>query len=157
MPIQFIEVTEVSRELELDKKRTSMTTASGFYCCIIGSRQTSDFFEYDFDGMSAAAAFRRAGERGIDVARLRTAAALAIADLRITQVVAAAFARLMTDKLENGDANARKGYIRSIINAIEVDDKAVRSMAARISCKPSLPANRPRTETFVVLYANGAP
>src|SRR5665811_1300590 len=35
-----------------------------------------------------------------------------------------AFARLMTEKLDNGDTNARKGYIRSIVDAIEVDDKA---------------------------------
>jgi len=37
-----------------------------------------------------------------------------------------AFARLMTEKLDNGDTNARKGYIRSIVDAIEVDDKAIR-------------------------------
>ncbi len=32
----------------------------------------------------------------------------------------------MTEKLDNGDTNARKGYIRSIGDAIEVDDKAIR-------------------------------
>jgi site-specific DNA recombinase len=37
-----------------------------------------------------------------------------------------AFARLMTEKLDNGDTNARKGYIRSIVDAVEVDDKAIR-------------------------------
>jgi hypothetical protein len=37
-----------------------------------------------------------------------------------------AFARLMTENLDNGDTNARKGYIRSIVDAIEVDDKAIR-------------------------------
>jgi site-specific DNA recombinase len=37
-----------------------------------------------------------------------------------------AFARLMTEKLNNGDTNARKSYIRSIVDAIEVDDKAIR-------------------------------
>ena len=37
-----------------------------------------------------------------------------------------AFARLMTEKLDNGDTNARKVYIRSIVDAIEVDDKAIR-------------------------------
>lgn len=37
-----------------------------------------------------------------------------------------AFARLMTEKLDNGDTNARKGYIRSIVDAIEVDDQAIR-------------------------------
>jgi hypothetical protein len=34
-----------------------------------------------------------------------------------------AFARLMTKKLDDGDTNARKGHIRSIVDAIEVDDK----------------------------------
>jgi site-specific DNA recombinase len=37
-----------------------------------------------------------------------------------------AFARLMTQKLDDGDTNARKGYIRSIVDAMEVDDKAIR-------------------------------
>jgi len=42
-----------------------------------------------------------------------------------------AFARLMTDKLDNGDTNARKGYIRSIVDAIEVDDRAVRIIGSK--------------------------
>jgi len=42
-----------------------------------------------------------------------------------------AFARLMTEKLENGDTNARKGYIRSIVDAIEVDDEAVRIVGSK--------------------------
>jgi site-specific DNA recombinase len=37
-----------------------------------------------------------------------------------------AIAQLMIDKLDNGDTNARKSYIRSIVDAIEIDDKAVR-------------------------------
>lgn len=42
-----------------------------------------------------------------------------------------AFARLMTDKLNAGDTNARKGYIRSIVDAVEVDDHAVRIMGSK--------------------------
>ena len=42
-----------------------------------------------------------------------------------------AFARLMADKLDNGDTNARKGYIHSIIDAVEVDDKAVRIVGSK--------------------------
>jgi site-specific DNA recombinase len=42
-----------------------------------------------------------------------------------------AFARLMTDNLDNGDTNARKGYIRSIIDAVEVDDEAVRIIGSK--------------------------
>ncbi|MBN8968403.1 MAG: hypothetical protein J0G95_08065 [Rhizobiales bacterium] len=42
-----------------------------------------------------------------------------------------AFARLMNDKLDAGDTNARKGYIHSIIDAVEVDDHAVRIIGSR--------------------------
>jgi hypothetical protein len=42
-----------------------------------------------------------------------------------------AFARLMTEKLDTGDTNARKSYIRSIVDAIEVDDKAIRIIGSR--------------------------
>jgi hypothetical protein len=37
----------------------------------------------------------------------------------------------MTDKLHNGDTNARNGYIRSIIDAVEVDDKAIRIIGSK--------------------------
>ncbi|NBR12509.1 MAG: recombinase family protein, partial [Alphaproteobacteria bacterium] len=37
-----------------------------------------------------------------------------------------AFARLMQDKLENGDIQARKAYLRAVISTIEVDDHAIR-------------------------------
>ena len=46
------------------------------------------------------------------------------------------FARLMIDKLENGDVNGRKAYIRAVISAIEVGDKTVRI----IGCKDVLQA-----------------
>ena len=42
-----------------------------------------------------------------------------------------AFARLMTEKLDNGDTNARRSYIRSILDAIEVDDNAIRILGSR--------------------------
>jgi site-specific DNA recombinase len=42
-----------------------------------------------------------------------------------------AFARLMNEKLESADTNARKDYIRSIIDAIEVDDKAIRIIGSK--------------------------
>jgi site-specific DNA recombinase len=42
-----------------------------------------------------------------------------------------AFARLMTEKLDTGDTTARKTYIRSIVDAIEVDDKAIRIIGSR--------------------------
>jgi site-specific DNA recombinase len=42
-----------------------------------------------------------------------------------------AFARLMTEKLDVGDTNAHKGYIRSIVDAVEVDDNAVRIIGSK--------------------------
>ena len=42
-----------------------------------------------------------------------------------------AFARLMNEKLDTGDTNARRTYIRSIIDAIEVDDKAIRIIGSK--------------------------
>jgi len=41
-----------------------------------------------------------------------------------------AFARLMSEKLEAGDTNTRKAYIRSIIDA-EVDDRAIRIVGSK--------------------------
>lgn len=45
--------------------------------------------------------------------------------------LAKSFGRLMTEKLDNGDTNTRKGYIRSIIDAVKVDDQAVRIIGSR--------------------------
>lgn len=37
----------------------------------------------------------------------------------------------MSDKLSAGDTNTRKGYIRSIIDAVEVDDRTIRIIGSR--------------------------
>ena len=42
-----------------------------------------------------------------------------------------AFARLMNEKLDSDDTSARKAYIRSIVDAIEVDDKAIRIIGSK--------------------------
>ena len=42
-----------------------------------------------------------------------------------------AFAHLMNEKLDTADTNARKGYIHSIIDAIEVDDNAIRIIGSK--------------------------
>jgi DNA invertase Pin-like site-specific DNA recombinase len=42
-----------------------------------------------------------------------------------------AFARLMNAKLDAADTNARKGYINSIIDAVEVDDQAIRIIGSK--------------------------
>ena len=67
------------------------------------------------------------------------------------------FARLMTEKLDTGDTNARKAYIRSIIDAIEVDDTAIRIIGSKDVLQAVIAGKQPRTGMFVVLYANGAP
>jgi hypothetical protein len=41
-------------------------------CSPIRSREVSDFLEYHLNGTSAAAAFRRTAERGVDLAHPRT-------------------------------------------------------------------------------------
>jgi hypothetical protein len=46
------------------------------------------------------------------------------------------FARLMTDKLENGDVNGRKAYVHAVVIAIEVGDKTIRM----VGCKATLQA-----------------
>ena len=42
-----------------------------------------------------------------------------------------AFARLMNAKLDAGDTNTRKGYINSIIDAVEVDDQTIRIIGSK--------------------------
>ena len=42
-----------------------------------------------------------------------------------------AFARLMNEKLDTADTTTRKGYIHSIIDAVEVDDKTIRIVGSR--------------------------
>jgi site-specific DNA recombinase len=37
----------------------------------------------------------------------------------------------MSDKLDHGDTNTRKGYIRSIIDAVEVDEAAIRIVGSK--------------------------
>jgi site-specific DNA recombinase len=44
----------------------------------------------------------------------------------ITPERVAAFADLMREKLDSGDMQARKAYLRSVITAIQVDDHKVR-------------------------------
>jgi hypothetical protein len=65
-------------------------------------------------------------ERAYDRARAQCGAVAMIDSAKID-----AFARLMTEKLDNGDNNARKGYIRSIVDVIEVDDTAVRIIGSK--------------------------
>ena len=61
----------------------------------------------------ATAAFERA--------RAESGAVTKIDPIRID-----AFARLVNEKLDTGDVNVRRAYIRSVIDGIEIDDNAVR-------------------------------
>jgi hypothetical protein len=47
----------------------------------------------------------------------------------------------MTEKLDNGDTNVRKGYTRSIVDAVEVDDKAIRKIGNKDVLQAVTPAN----------------
>jgi hypothetical protein len=56
-------------------------------------------------------------ERILDTALPRT---------QITPMRLAAFSALMRDKLDNGDIQARKAYLRAMVSRIEVGDKNIR-------------------------------
>jgi site-specific DNA recombinase len=73
----------------------------------------------------------KGGKAALDRARSQCGRAISIDAEKID-----VFARLMIDKLENGDVNGRKAYIRALISAIEVGDKTVRI----IGCKDVLQA-----------------
>ena len=62
----------------------------------------------------------------LERARAQCATATAIDPIKID-----AFARLMTEKLDTGDTQARKAYIRSVVNAVEVGDRAIRIVGSK--------------------------
>jgi len=61
---------------------------------------------------------------------------------------------LLSERLDEGDANARRGYIASVISRIEVGDGIVRLPARRIRWPNS---SSVATKKLAVLYADGAP
>ena len=65
-------------------------------------------------------------ERDLARATMDRIADQALARADITPERIASFAALMRDKLDNGDIQARKSYLRSVISRIEVDDQVVR-------------------------------
>ncbi|MBV8770602.1 MAG: recombinase family protein, partial [Hyphomicrobiales bacterium] len=71
--------------------------------------------------ISSLKAERERIRAALDRAQAQTDTAMAIDAEKIQ-----AFSRLMTEKLDNGDVNSRKSYIRAIVSAEEVDDHAVR-------------------------------
>ena len=69
---------------------------------------------------------RERAKVALDHARAQCGTAVAIDAGKID-----AFARLMNEKLDTADTNTRKGYIHSIIDFIEVDDKAIRIVGSK--------------------------
>lgn len=75
---------------------------------------------------AALKAQRERAKAALDHARAQCGMAAAINAEKIDT-----FARLMNAKLDAGDTNARKGYINSIIDAVEVDDQAIRIIGSK--------------------------
>jgi site-specific DNA recombinase len=69
---------------------------------------------------------RERAKAALDHARAQSGTAAAIDAGKID-----AFARLMNGKLDTAEANTRKGYIRSIIDAVEVDETAIRIVGSK--------------------------
>ena len=74
----------------------------------------------------ALKAQRERAKAALDQARVQCGTSAAIDARKID-----AFARLMNEKLDAGDTNTRKTYIRSIIDAVEVDDRAIRIVGSK--------------------------
>ena len=72
-------------------------------------------------------------QRDIAQASLDRIATQARNQAEITPERLEAFSTLMRDKLDNGDIQARKAYLRSVISAIEVDDDVVRIIGEKAS------------------------
>ncbi|KAH2776941.1 hypothetical protein KXW38_009789, partial [Aspergillus fumigatus] len=75
---------------------------------------------------AALKAQRDRAKTALDHARAQCGMAAAVNAEKID-----AFARLMNAKLDAGDTNTRKGYIHSIIDAVEVDDQTIRIIGSK--------------------------
>ena len=75
---------------------------------------------------AALKAQRDRAKAALDHARAQCGMAAAVNAEKID-----AFARLMNAKLDAGDTNTRKGYINSIIDAVEVDDETIRIIGSK--------------------------
>lgn len=69
---------------------------------------------------------RDQAKAALDRAHAQCATATAIDAVKID-----AFARLMAEKLDAGDTHARKTYIRSVVDAVEVGDRAIRIVGSK--------------------------
>jgi site-specific DNA recombinase len=73
------------------------------------------------DRIGALKAKREQARAALEHAREQSGAAAKIDPAKVD-----AFARLINEKLDTGDVNVRRSYIRSIVDGIEVDDDAIR-------------------------------
>ena len=95
-------------------------------------------------------------ERELTQAALDRIAGHARSQAQITPDRIAAFSCLMSEKLAAGDTQARKAYLQSVIDRIEVDNRQVPSSGTKTRLPPPWRAEgRPRV-VFVLLYVNGA-
>ena len=72
-------------------------------------------------------------ERDIALASVERIAQQAVARSDVTPDRIEAFAELMRQKLDDGDVQARRGYLRTVISNIEVDDDRIRISGDRAS------------------------
>lgn len=72
-------------------------------------------------------------ERDLAKASLERIASQAAARNAVTPEKLEAFGRLMDEKIATGDVQARKAYLRTVIDRIEVDDHAVRIIGDKAS------------------------
>ncbi|MFB9266906.1 hypothetical protein ACFFWD_27720 [Bradyrhizobium erythrophlei] len=64
----------------------------------------------------------------------------------------------MNQKLDTVATSARKGYIHSIIDAVEVDDKSIRIIGSKDILQAAIAGKQIENgNVFAVLSANGAP
>ena len=63
----------------------------------------------------------------------------------------------MNDKLDTGDMNTRKAYIRSIIDAVVVDDRAIRIVGSKDILQAAIAGKQTENGNVRGFYANGAP
>ena len=95
-------------------------------------------------------------QRDIVVATLERIVTQARTTSAITPERLQKFSRLMHEKLDTGDVQAKKAYLRSVIAQIEVGDDKVRIFGEKASLAAAMRVIRQKRRMFAVLYANGA-
>jgi hypothetical protein len=63
----------------------------------------------------------------------------------------------MRERITEGETPFRKAYLRSIVDAIEVDDKVICIYGSKTSLEQAVIGGEQIGRVFAVLYANGAP